>query len=262
MRKSLYTICFIAVLASVPSSISFGALSNPDQLYGAGAHALFAQRYSEAIAYFDKAEAQGVRDPRCFFLRGVANLRLGNAAAATADMRRGAALEWSEPFGNVNVNQALARIQGPERMKIEEARQEASAQWQQVERQRRLDRYGEVVRQERAFIQTQLAERHVGPIRPMEASEPLKLPFGAMSIDPFRRVARLTDPITWSKPRQDGTEIAEGIRAAAEEQADKPLPKPERVSTKPERDPFDDDPFGTGGDDPFGSSSTKDDFFE
>ena len=287
MRKSLYSICFLVMLATV-SSVSSGASGCPDQLYGAGAHALFAGQYPEAIAMFDKAESQGVCDPRCFFLRGLAQRRLGNMAAAEADMQRGAALEWSEPLGNFNVNQALARVQGPERLQIEQARNAAKEKWQQAERQRQLARYGEVVRQERAYIQTQLMEKHAGPIQPLDTTA--TLPFGAMSIHPFRVVRSLTDPITWSKPRQDSSEIAEGIRTAGEKQALVPLEKPARVSTKQSTDvadpfgvqssddPFggDDDPFGsvpqslpmnTGGfDDPFSSpapspSSTSDDFF-
>ena len=271
MRKSLYITCLLVTFLSAPQAASFGAVNDASQFFGPGSHALFAQQNQQAIAIFDRAEAQGVQDPRNFFLRGVAQLRLGNTAAATADIQRGAALEWALPHGNFNINQALTRIQGQERLMIEEARRVARANWEQVERQRRMDRYGEIVRDERAHVQAQIERKNdaagaggaAGMVRPPQVSPPLvALPFGARSIDPARRVATLTDPLFWSRPRQqENVDVAAAMRAAVEAQAREQQQAQQRQPVRPVApaafdfgaldDPFG-DPFGGGSDDDFG----------
>ncbi|MCO6454160.1 MAG: dienelactone hydrolase family protein [Pirellulaceae bacterium] len=87
--------------------------------YADAYHAFFRAEYRPAVSLLDEANGLHGNDPRFFYLRGLARLRLGQSQPATDDFRAGGERERQRPYG---VFQALERIQGHERMRIEQYR--------------------------------------------------------------------------------------------------------------------------------------------
>ena len=110
------------------------------ELYGSGVHAYFAQDYAQAHEYLTEAIGGGTKDPRSYYFRGLAYIKLGRAEEAKMDFEKGAKLE----SGNVNrlysVSKSLERIQGKSRLGLERHRATArlaalqKAEQQQTER--------------------------------------------------------------------------------------------------------------------------------
>lgn len=96
-----------------------------DDLYGQGVHAYFDGDLQGAVTWLSEAIDQGTRDPRAYYFRGVAQLRLGDAAAAADDFRIGATIENDGSDQYFPIASSLSRIQGEARMQIEHARQAA-----------------------------------------------------------------------------------------------------------------------------------------
>lgn len=91
-------------------------------VYHQGLKSFYAGQYTEAHDTLSQAIDGGTKDPRAFYIRGVANLRLGRQANAKADFERGAAIEGKDFDVFYNVSTALQRIQGPERRMLESYR--------------------------------------------------------------------------------------------------------------------------------------------
>lgn len=212
------TVTDSVLCAASTGMVSRQAVPSTDQYYGAGSHAVFARQYVEAIAIFDEAETAGSRDPRCYFLRGVAKWRTGDTEAATADFAVAASLEWEFPAVNTAaVSAAIARVQGPERVQVEQARRIAKDNWTWAEQKRRIQRYGDIRQQERELVYTQIATApttnysNITPPIVGETTSPL--PFGAQPINPSLLAGptgTLTAPIVWGFSKED---IDQKIRA-------------------------------------------------
>ena len=90
--------------------------------YNMGYKHFFAQDYRTAIGFLDQGLAMGTEDARYYFLRGLASRRLGYAYEG--DLARAIQLERiGQPERSV-VSQSLERIQGNERLWLEEQREE------------------------------------------------------------------------------------------------------------------------------------------
>lgn len=89
------------------------------KLYGKACHIFFQGGNDAVIATLDEAIGLDDGDPRMFYFRGLAKRRLGRSDEAAADFQRGGELERSGAFA---VGVALERIQGPERLVVEEYR--------------------------------------------------------------------------------------------------------------------------------------------
>jgi tetratricopeptide (TPR) repeat protein len=89
------------------------------KLYGGAYHDFFDGKYEKALASLDQAIDLDPADPRYRFYRGLVRLRLGQSEDAVVDFRRGGELERQGAFG---VGAAMERIQGRERLMIEEYR--------------------------------------------------------------------------------------------------------------------------------------------
>ena len=98
-----------------------------DQLYGNGVHAYFGGQYSQSFESLSTAIKGGTHDPRVYYFRGLAEMRLGRQPDAAADWQKGAALEADEANGNYFVSQALERIQGQRRTALDQFRENARA---------------------------------------------------------------------------------------------------------------------------------------
>ncbi len=120
MARRICIVCLSLAFAGVnlPVLAQDGLL---EDLYGRGVHAYFEHRYEEAHGLLTKAITSGLKDPRAYYFRGLTNLRLGRPDEAKAEFATGAEYEAAaaEP---VNIGKALERIQGAERLAIEQHR--------------------------------------------------------------------------------------------------------------------------------------------
>ncbi|MCA9105914.1 MAG: hypothetical protein KDA83_10835 [Planctomycetales bacterium] len=109
-----------------------------DDLYGQGVHSYFEGDLEGAINWLSEAIDQGTRDPRAYYFRGVAQLKLGDEQAAAADFARGAAIETDGSDQFFPIAESLARVQGGPRSRIEQARRDArkAAVEQRIARER------------------------------------------------------------------------------------------------------------------------------
>jgi len=119
-----------------------------DHLYGQGVHKFFARNYVGAFEDFNTAIENGSDDPRCFYFRGLTYLNLGREDEAKADFEKASQLEMQAAGKFFNVSKALERIQGRQRVMIEQYRTKARlAVMVEMERQRKA-RYEELRREE------------------------------------------------------------------------------------------------------------------
>jgi len=116
--------------------------------YGQGVHKFFARDYVGAFEDFNTAIENGSDDPRCYYYRGLTYLHLGREDEAKTDFEKGAQLEMQSAGKFFNVSKALERIQGRQRVMIEQYRTKARlAVMVELERQRKA-RYEELRREE------------------------------------------------------------------------------------------------------------------
>ncbi len=115
-----------------------------DQLYGDGVHAFFSGDCAGAYMSLSTAIRDGSQDPRAFYFRALAEMRLGREPDAVADLQKGAALETADINGRFFVGRSLERIQGPTRAVLEQYREQARelAYQQEVRHNRLLGRGG------------------------------------------------------------------------------------------------------------------------
>ncbi|MEM9352244.1 MAG: hypothetical protein AAGA92_04455 [Planctomycetota bacterium] len=93
--------------------------------YGAGVHNFYAGSYHRADAVLTQVIESVDRDPRAYYFRAMARLRLGRSMEAEMDMKVGAALEAMNPGQQLSVSQALQRVQGYDRQTLEKHRRAA-----------------------------------------------------------------------------------------------------------------------------------------
>ncbi len=90
--------------------------------YGCGVHAYFAGDYVRSFEELTAVIQRGTQDPRAYYFRGLACLKLGRPADAVLDFRQGAALETKDLGRYYNVGKALERVQGRARVELEKYR--------------------------------------------------------------------------------------------------------------------------------------------
>ena len=112
------------------SSTSFAQLGGLEELYGEGVHRYFANNLVGADEVLSQVIDAGSTDPRVYYFRGLVHECLGTGGEA--DFESGARLE-AEGKGKrpVDVGNALSRVQGHVRTKIETARRDARIQVEQ-----------------------------------------------------------------------------------------------------------------------------------
>ena len=86
-------------------------------------NSFFAGHYEKAIEYLDTGLTLGNHDARLYYLRCLANNRLGQPLNARADFEKAIQQEMSGIPGKQTVNDSLQRIQGFERLWLEELRE-------------------------------------------------------------------------------------------------------------------------------------------
>jgi hypothetical protein len=123
--------------------------------YGAGVHAYFCGDAQRSYDDLTQAIEAGTRDPRAWYFRGLAALKLGRLDEAEADFSTGATKE-NEAVGDWGVSRSLERVQGHDRLALErhrvrgrlagleQRRQAVERRYSQIE-----SRQSEVLRQRR-----------------------------------------------------------------------------------------------------------------
>jgi hypothetical protein len=94
--------------------------------YGDGVRAYFAGNSSRAEQSLSNALTTSSQDPRIYYFRALSLLRQGRTAEARGDMMVGASLEAQHPQ-RFAVGAALERVQGRDRLLLEQYRRQARA---------------------------------------------------------------------------------------------------------------------------------------
>lgn len=165
-----------AVVRGEPAMTEVAALARP---YGAGVHAYFSGDAQRAYEDFTQAIEAGTSDPRAWYFRGLAALKLGRLDEAEADFSTGADRE-TKAEGDWAVARSLERVQGRDRLALERHRVRARVAGLQQRRQRTEQRYSGIMsRQEE--VQRERRPEGVSPdpvpkfVRPLQP-EPVSPP--------------------------------------------------------------------------------------
>lgn len=176
--------------------------------YGDAVHAYFAGEYQRSYDDLSSVIEAGSTDPRAYYFRGLAALKLGRLDESEADFSMGATRE-AEGTGTWPVARSLERIQGCDRLKLERHRVRARVALLQENRRRSTLRYLDV---EQAAPDVQRTRR---PSAEAPADE-------ANPFEEVRPVDRPAEPMP--EPAQ------EPVEPAVEEPAEEPMEElaPER----------------------------------
>jgi hypothetical protein len=189
--------------------------------------------------------ATEIADPRAWYFRGLAALRLGRTDEAEADFTEGAERE-SRDAGVWPVSRSLERVQGPERLQLERHRIRARVAALQRDREAVKRRYSGI-----EDVQPEMLRR----IRPVErlpaskqnpfADKPTPAESAPAESVPAPAEEPAADPL--AAPSEPAAEAAEPAAEAAEpaaEAAEDPFGGSEPAAEKPAAEA---DPFGGGG---------------
>ena len=117
------TVIILSLLACVLAATSWADDPRGEKFYSDGVQAFYRGNYSRAIQAFDLATGYGSVDPRVYYFRGIAKCRQGRTDEARFDFEYGAQLEASQ--GRVDIGQSLQRVQGHDRLMLEQYRRQA-----------------------------------------------------------------------------------------------------------------------------------------
>jgi hypothetical protein len=113
-------LCSAAMIAPIRAQVSDVAGTS----YADGVDSFFAGRADEAAASLSRSIAANPNDPRAFYFRALARLRVGDYGGAQDDMRDGAQVEARLP-NRYAIGKALERVQGYDRLELERYRRTA-----------------------------------------------------------------------------------------------------------------------------------------
>lgn len=142
--------------------------------YGTGVHAYHAGDYQRTYDDLTTVIEGGSNDPRAFYFRGLAAIKLGRLDEAEADFATGAARE-AAALGTWNVPRSLERVQGEDRLRLERHRSRARVVLAQQRREALVRRYAEIDAAQESVLRRRRPEtvpaREVGPAPAEEAIE-------------------------------------------------------------------------------------------
>ncbi|MGI5831669.1 MAG: tetratricopeptide repeat protein [Thermoguttaceae bacterium] len=150
-----------------------------DELYARGLYLFFNDRYAEAEPLFRQGAELAPENPALFYFLGLSQGRLGESDEAHRSFTKGAEAELTPRGRLVDVSGHLRRIQGNERLALEDIRREVHRAAQ--ERERRLNEaiYGNELLQQRRRLTASLASG--------KAAAPPAIPSGNLpSVPPIR----------------------------------------------------------------------------
>ena len=244
--KTLLTFAFVF------SWMTYAHASDPSvrAVYGDGVHSFYAGNFQQSHDYLTQVVDIGTDDPRVYYFRGLSALRLGSQTEANEDFRKGATFE-AERGNTRSVSRALERIQGPDRLLLEQSRSKA--------------RLALAKRQEPQLSSTRQSflsgGRRYSGIGGTESQESLPKP--AVELEPMSEdksaevddVAEKADeaqpmqPLGAEKAQRDFDAFFGNTDEETSGMAENPEPEASDTDKKPNAlfdDPFGDDPFADG----------------
>lgn len=141
--------------------------------YGNGVHAYFECDYQCSYDALSGVIEAGSNDPRAYYYRGLSALKLGRLDEAEADFQQGANLE-AEGRGSVGgraIGRALERVQGCDRLKLEQYRGRARVAALERDRSATRRRYSDIYESEADVLRRRRPER-IEPAEPVAAPRP------------------------------------------------------------------------------------------
>jgi tetratricopeptide (TPR) repeat protein len=141
MRK--FTLCVALLGTWLGGLTAIGRAQDPilAQLYGSGVHEYFSGNAFQAIKDLSEAIDNKSKDPRVYYFRALAWLRVGDTTKAQADFTAGAKMESADIDGYYPVSKSLERVQGSARLTLERYRVQARAETYRRQEKRNLVRY-------------------------------------------------------------------------------------------------------------------------
>jgi len=165
-------VALLGFAGALPVHAAQGTPADPlavSTAYGAGVHAFHSLDYARAHHDFTAAIEAGTDDPRAFYYRGLAALKLGRTDEADADFADGASRE-AAGAGSLAISRALERVQGPDRLRLEQFRARARVAAVQRDESAIRGRYSDIYDAEADV------RRRVRPRVSMPQPEPLAPP--------------------------------------------------------------------------------------
>ena len=215
---SHWCVLLVLILSVAPSSTEAAdRSSSAAEMYSHGVHSYFSGNLNRADVYLYRAAELSPKDPRPYYFRALALLRLGRTWEADDLMRTGAAIEANSNASAYGIGEALQRVQGAHRLRLEQFRRTAS-----------------VDQSTRAVENARRRYDHQSQIQSSAVRRPVRL-----SLD------SLSDPIA---PNQMATflladETAPSVPLPTEAtEIEAPAVAPEEVIAADQGDPFADDP--------------------
>ena len=264
-RVITFALTGLLLISAIPRSVTAQDYVL-DELYGIGVHAYFGKDYHKALEFLTRAIGEGSTDPRCFYFRGLAQIKLGNGEEGKEDFQTGAQYEASASAAYA-IGRSLERIQGASRLLLESYRRETRIEARQQRIQRDRLRYEAPEKPEFEYSPLDDVDREPS-VRPDEAAtdpfggEAEQRPVGTGPVEeaPDRKPASDEFPeelggdddfSTMDDAPVDGEDVfGDDVEPSEEEPADD--------ATMDDEDPFRDieeeDPFGDESEegDPFG----------
>ncbi|HEV3416512.1 MAG TPA: hypothetical protein VG056_06860 [Pirellulales bacterium] len=203
-----------------------------DQMYGNGVHSYFGGDFSRTYESLSAAIRGGSRDPRAYYFRGLAELRLGRQPDAAADFEKGAELETADSNDRYPVSEALERIQGPIRATVEQYRENARAIALQRDLQQRQTVFDQQHSNQAALLRRDIpaAELTPAPAPDQAAKQPAATAAGPAA----PKAAQAADPFN-APPAKPADETPD--KAAAEKPVEATNPFGDDVGKKPAETP-------------------------
>ncbi|MEX2111547.1 MAG: hypothetical protein WD845_00075 [Pirellulales bacterium] len=235
-----------ALLLTLAGSARLSIAQEPvlEEFYGNGVHHYFSGDFGGAIAELDAAINSGSRDPRAYYFRGLAKLRMGYDGAA--DLQQGAALEASDTDQYYPVSRSLERVQGSTRQTIERYRSLARANAFAQQQRRNASRYQQLKEREQHVLRggPPASATPATAIEPAPAIAQPAAP-GATIVPPAAPAEAVAKPAVPAPPAAEDPFAADDVAAPTA-----PAPAPAAVTPaempadKPAAPELTDDPFG------------------
>lgn len=232
MRRTFFLLLASSVL--IGSGLAAArAVADPSPLtvaYGNGVHAYFSGDFQCSYDALSGVIEAGSNDPRAHYFRGLSALKLGRIDEAEADFQQGANLE-ADGRGSVGsraIGLALERVQGCDRLKLEQYRSRSRVAALERDRGATRRRYSDIYEPESDVLRRRRPER-IEPAEPVAAPKPK-----AVEAEEGEAVEEAADAEATEEP------ATEKPRAEAEEEPAEPAEPAEKPSDG--ANPFADEP--------------------
>jgi len=203
-------------------------------LYGQGVHAYYRSDFDAAQKFLELAVEEGSKDPRAYYFLGLSNMVLGNTEEAEVNFTSGAELEL-DGTQSYNIGKALERVQGPERLMLEQFRSDVRTAIYLRRKAWEKKRYDDLKTAEAEVLRDRSKQSDTKPPVDIPAEDPTD-PFPGAKPSGVDDIPEATEPVEESAaPRMTVPSPTDPFGKAT---PSNPVPVP---ANTPDRDPA--DPF-------------------